>query len=157
MCSASGCFPRFWAGGEPWHRQRRFWTSRRVRHAVCWGRLRDGGGGAITHRLRGRPSNRRIAPEIRSYAVNLVRERYVDFGPALAAEKLAELHDLKVSGETLRKWMIDAGLWLSRKQRRRFHQPRLRRNSLGELIQIDGSEHRSVRRSCPPLHAAGVH
>jgi hypothetical protein len=44
--------------------------------------------------------------------------------------------------ETLRKWMADAGLWLSRKQRRRFHQPRLRRECLGELVQIDGSEHR---------------
>jgi hypothetical protein len=39
--------------------------------------------------------------------------------------------------------MADCGwLWLSRKQRRSFHQPRLRRESYGELIQIDGSEHR---------------
>ncbi len=113
-------------------------------------RLSDDGGGAITHGLRGRPSNRRIAPEIRSHAVTLVRERYTDFGPALAVEKLAELHGLKVSGETLRKWMIDAGLWLSRKQRRRFHQPRLRRESLGELIQIDGSEHRWFEHRANP-------
>ena len=55
---------------------------------------------------------------------------------------LAEQHGLKVSRETLRGWMIEAGLWLSRKQRRRFHQPRLRREALGELVQIDGSEHR---------------
>src|SRR6202012_3973386 len=72
----------------------------------------------------------------------LVRERYADFGPTLAAEKLAELYGLKVSSETLRKWMMTAGLWLSRKQRRTFHQPRLRRESLGELIQIDGSRPR---------------
>ncbi len=44
--------------------------------------------------------------------------------------------------ETLRKWMVQADLWLSRKQRRTFHQPRLRRKSYGELVQIDGSEHR---------------
>jgi transposase-like protein len=105
-------------------------------------RLRGGGGGAISHRLRGRPSNRRIAPELRDHAVALVRERYPDFGPALAVEKLAELHGLNVSAETLRKWMIEAGLWRSRKQRRTFHQPRSRRESLGELVQIDGSEHR---------------
>ena len=55
---------------------------------------------------------------------------------------LAEKHGLKVSRETLRGWMIEAGLWLSRQQRRRFHQPRLRREALGELVQIDGSEHR---------------
>jgi hypothetical protein len=123
-------------------------TPRQVRRLL--GRLRDGGGSAITHRLRGRASNRRIAPEIRSYAVELVRERYADFGPALAAEKLVELHDLKVSGETLRRWMIEAGLWLSRKQRRRFHQPRLRRESMGELIQIDGSEHRWFENRARP-------
>jgi len=49
---------------------------------------------------------------------------------------------VKVSRETLRKWMVEDGLWLSRKQRRSFHQPHLRRESYGELIQIDGSDHR---------------
>ena len=51
-------------------------------------------------------------------------------------------HDVKVSRETLRKWMMADGLWLSRRQRRSFHQPRLRREAFGELIQIDGSDHR---------------
>jgi hypothetical protein len=60
----------------------------------------------------------------------------------LAAEALLERHELEVSRETLRKWMIEDGLWLSRRQRRTFHQPLLRRESYGELIQIDGSEHR---------------
>jgi len=57
-------------------------------------------------------------------------------------EVLFERNGIEVSRETLRKWMVGAGLWLSRKQRRTFHQPRLRRESYGELIQIDGSEHR---------------
>ena len=60
----------------------------------------------------------------------------------MAAEKLAANHGLVVSRETLRKWMAEAGIWLSRKQRRTFHQPRLRRESYGELVQIDGSDHR---------------
>lgn len=60
----------------------------------------------------------------------------------MAAEKLAANHGLIVSRETLRKWMAEAGIWLSRKQRRTFHQPRLRRESYGELVQIDGSDHR---------------
>ena len=55
---------------------------------------------------------------------------------------LLERNGIEVSRETLRKWMVEAGLWLSRKQRRSFHQPRLRRESYGELIQIDGSDHR---------------
>ena len=74
--------------------------------------------------------------------MTLVKENYIDFGPTFAAEKLAEDHGLKVSRETLRKLMQDAGIWLSRKQRRTFHQPRLRRECYGELIQIDGSDHR---------------
>ena len=103
---------------------------------------RLGGGGAIAHKARGRPSNNKIAGEVRDRAVRLVRSAYADFGPTLAAEMLAHKHGLKVSRETLRGWMIETGLWLSRQQRRRLHQPRLRREALGELVQIDGSEHR---------------
>ena len=103
---------------------------------------RVGGGGAIAHKARGRPSNNRIRDDVRDRALGLVRSSYADFGPTLAAEVLAEKHGLKVSRETLRGWMADAGLWLCREQRRRFHQPRLRREALGELVQIDGSEHR---------------
>jgi transposase len=108
------------------------------------------GAAAIRHKARGRKSNHRIDPGIRDYAIALVKEAYVDFGPTLAAEMLAERHDVKVSRETLRKWMQDAGIWLSRKQRRTFHQPRLRRECLGELIQIDGSDHRWFEDRGPP-------
>src|SRR6266481_3768771 len=65
-----------------------------------------------------------------------------DFGPTFAAEKLAERHDLKVSRETLRGWMRQAGIWMSRAERKRIQQPRHRREHIGELVQIDGSEHR---------------
>jgi hypothetical protein len=71
-----------------------------------------------------------------------IRERYADFGPTLAAEKLSEVHELSVSRETLRHWMIADGLWRDRKARqRKVYQPRPRRAGLGELVQIDGSEH----------------
>lgn len=105
-------------------------------------RIRTGGAASIRHQAIGRPSNNRINEGIRDYAVALVRECYADFGPTLATEKLAERDGLQVSRETVRSWMVDAGLWLSRKQRRTFHQPRLRREAYGELVQIDGSEHR---------------
>lgn len=100
------------------------------------------GATALSHKARGRRPNNRIVDGVRDLAVDLIRERYLDFGPTLAAEKLSEHHGLVVSRETLRKWMSEAGIWLSRKQRRTFHQPRLRRECYGELIQIDGSEHR---------------
>jgi transposase len=100
------------------------------------------GAAALRHRSRGRPSNYRYAAGVAELAVQLVREHYIDFGPTLASEKLAANHSLTVSRETLRKWMAEAGVWLSRKHRRTFHQPRLRRESYGELVQIDGSDHR---------------
>jgi transposase len=100
------------------------------------------GAAALRHKARGRPSNHRYTSGIAGLAVQLVREHYIDFGPTLAAEKLASNHGLTVSRETLRKWMTEAGIWLSRKHRRTFHQPRLRRESYGELVQIDGSDHR---------------
>jgi hypothetical protein len=101
---------------------------------------RASGGASVIHKSRGRASNNRLLEGIREYAVELVRSNYADFGPSLAAEMLLTKHDLKVSRETLRKWMMGDGLWLPRKQRRTFHQPRLRREAFGELIQIDGSD-----------------
>ena len=105
-------------------------------------RYRSDGAPAIRHKARGKPPNNRIHKAKRAYALTLIKENYADFGPTLAAEMLAEQHGFKVSRETVRKWMVEDGLWLSRKQRRTFHQPRLRRECFGELIQIDGSEHR---------------
>jgi hypothetical protein len=103
-------------------------------------RYRDGGGGALIHKARGRSSNYQVSAGLRDYALELISQSYRDFGPTLAAEVLLEKHGLQVSRETPRKWMVEAGLWLSRRQRRTFHQPRLRRECHGELIQIDGSE-----------------
>ncbi len=115
--------------------------SRRQVHRLLK-RFQSEGPASIRHKARGRVSNNRIDPAVREFAVALVKESYIDFGPTFAAEKLEEDHGLKVSRETLRTWMRDAGIWLSRKQRRTFHPPRLRRDCYGELIQIDGSDHR---------------
>src|SRR6202048_3390241 len=97
---------------------------------------------ALVSRKRGRPSNHAYPADLRDAAVGIIRERYPDFGPTLAAEKLAELHDIHLARETVRQWMITAGLWKDRRARlKAIHQPRYRRDCLGELIQIDGSEH----------------
>src|SRR6202021_1649471 len=101
----------------------------------------DGADGLIS-RKRGGPSNRALGSVFRETVLAIVRERYADFGPTLAAEKLSELHGLDLGVETLRQWMIGAGVWVRRKDRlKRIHQPRARRDCLGELVQIDGSEH----------------
>src|SRR6201987_4370528 len=100
------------------------------------------GPAALVSRRRGRPSNRSYPADIRAAAIAIIRERYADFGPTLAAEKLAELHGICLARETVRQWMIAADLWKDRRARlKAFHQPRYRRDCLGELIQIDGSEH----------------
>lgn len=106
-------------------------------------RYRLQGAGGLISMKRGQPSNRRTPYDVRSAVMAIVRSNYADFGPTFAAEKLHELHDLGVSRETLRAWMIEDGLWQPRKKRRgRIYQPRYRRDCVGELIQIDGSEHR---------------
>lgn len=105
-------------------------------------RYRQDGAAAIRHRSRGRTPNNQIHSAKREYVLTVIKEQYPDFGPTLAAEMLAENHGFKISRETLRKWMQVDGLCLSRKPRRKLHQPRLRRECMGELIQIDGSDHR---------------
>src|SRR5215203_1870700 len=122
--------------------------SRRQVHRLLT--LYRSGAMALRHRARGRRSNRALSDGLRELALGHVRESYADFGPTLAAEMLRERHGLTVSRETLRQWMISAGLWQSRKQRRHLHQPRLRRERLGELVQIDGSAHRWFEDRAPP-------
>ena len=101
----------------------------------------DGAKGLVSGK-RGRPSNRRTRPELLEQAMSLVAARYGDFGPTLAAEKLAELHEIKLAVETVRQAMLRAGLWKARKGAgARTHPMRERRARRGELIQIDGSPH----------------
>jgi hypothetical protein len=104
--------------------------------------LSQDGAASLLSKRRGKPSNHRLPPEVRALALSIVRERYVDFGPTFAAEKLTEHHGCSISHETLRGWMIADGLWVDRRHRLASpHQPRRRRDCLGELVQIDGSEH----------------
>ncbi len=105
-------------------------------------RYRAEGAAGLMSRRRGQPSNRCYPTRFREYVVRLIQVHYADFGPTLAAEKLLERHEIGLSVGTVRQWMIEAGLWKTRKERRqRIYQPRHRRECYGELIQIDGSDH----------------
>ena len=115
-------------------------TARQISRLLI--RVRQDGGGGLIHKGRGQSSNHSVSAGVREYALELVKSKYADFGPTLATEVLLTRHDIQVGRETLRSWMLEEGLWQSRKQHRSFHQPRLRRESLGELVQIDGSDHR---------------
>lgn len=103
-------------------------------------RVREEGDAGLAHRLRGKPSNRRTPEASKEKAVSLVCEKYWDFGPTLACEKLA-LEGIAVSRETLRKWMIEAGIWKPKVRRDRHRKRRERRECFGELVQVDGSHH----------------
>jgi hypothetical protein len=109
----------------------------RLRHA-----FEAGGPSGLISRKRGRPSNRKRGETFQRSVLALVREHYPDFGPTLAVEKLAERHGLRLGVETLRQWMITDCLWIDRRHKLPSpHQPRRRRECLGELVRIDGSEH----------------
>jgi transposase len=109
------------------------------------------GAEGLVSRRRGRPSNRRYSEPVRESVLATIHEHYADFGPTLAAEKLAEVHGLRLGRETVRRWMAAAGLWVPRKERRRrIHQPRHRRDCLGELVQVDGCEHPWFEDREPP-------
>jgi transposase len=103
-------------------------------------RLEDEGDVGIIHRLRGRPSNSRKPADLREAALRSYREDYQDFGPTLAAEKLAH-RGLVVCGETLRQWLLAEGLWRRKRKRDKHRRRRERRECFGELVQADGSHH----------------
>ena len=107
-------------------------------------RLRQEGDGGSLHRLRGRASQRKIPEAVREKAVKLVQREYRDFGPTLATEYLAEQHGLGVSKETLRQWLIAAGVW--KRKRRRVEEVHVWR------------ARRACRRRCfPGLPSAAIH
>jgi hypothetical protein len=113
-------------------------------------RYEAGGPAGLVSAKRGLASNRELPVDLRARAMALVRERYADFGPTLACEKLRECHGIRLAKETVRRWMRDAGLWIPRKQRPlTIHQPRARRACFGELVQIDGSEHAWFEERAP--------
>ncbi len=98
---------------------------------------------ALAHKNRGKTSNNKIPESKINQALDIIESNYPDFGPTFALEKLEKYHGINFSAETLRKAMITKKLWKSKSRRKaHVHQPRLRRSSEGELIQLDGSEHR---------------
>jgi transposase len=105
-------------------------------------RMLDEGTEGLLSRKRGKPSNRRTPAAVLEKATALIGAHYADFGPTLACEKLEEVHEIKLSVETVRQAMLRAGLWKARRGAgARTHAMRERRARRGELIQIDGSPH----------------
>ena len=125
-------------------------STRQVRRLQV--RVRVEGDRGVVHRLRGRASNRKMAPTLEQRILRRVARRYQDFGPTLAAEKLAG-DGLVISRETLRQRMIAAGWWKPRRQRlQAVHVWRERRAAFGELVMMDSSPYRWLEERGPELH-----
>jgi hypothetical protein len=119
-------------------------------------RLEGRGDGGVVHGLRGRPSNRAVDEAVRERVLGLYREHYAGFGPTLAAEKLLEGHELPVGRETLRQWLLAAGLWTPKRRRDRHRSRRQRKACFGEMVQADGSEHDWLEGRGPRMVLVGM-
>jgi hypothetical protein len=127
-------------------------TTRQVRRLVR--RYEQQGPIGLISRLRDRPSNRRLKSDAAEHAFGILRSTYADFGPTLAAEKLRERHGVDLAVETVRSLMVAGGLWVPRRLRApKIQQPRSRRACLGELVQIDGCDHRWFEDRAPACTA----
>jgi hypothetical protein len=104
-------------------------------------RVRNEGNRGICHRLRGRTSNHQLPEGALDQALKLVKQHYPDFGPTFANEKLRDRHRVVISTETLRQGMIQAGLWKTKHRKTPHRLWRPRRSCVGELVQLDGSDH----------------
>jgi transposase len=107
-----------------------------------WRAYRQKGAKGLVSARRGKPSSNQLDGGVAQQALDLIKEKYEDFGPTLAHEKLTEVHKLQVSRESVRRIMIEEGIWKPKRAKKpSAHQMRERRACIGELVQIDGSDH----------------
>ena len=129
-------------------------SGRQVRRLVK--RVRLEGAKGLVHRLRGRPSKRKIANKLWQKILELCQTVYQGFGPTLASEKLLELDHLRVSDETLRLWLAKDGLWqVDRRRNRKKRTWRARKDKFGQMVQMDGSHHDWLEGRGPKLVLMG--
>jgi transposase len=107
-----------------------------------WKSYRKEAAKGLISKKRGRVSNNRLDAGMVQGVLDLLKSKYSDFGPTLAHEKIVEVHRIEISRESVRKIMLEEGLWKARRKKKEaVHQMRERRACAGELVQIDGSDH----------------
>lgn len=120
-------------------------------------RYKAEGDEGLIHRLRGCLSNHGYSRKVRTRILELYRERYGGYGPTLFAERIAEEHSEKlppVDHDTVRRWLLKAGLWTAARTRKAHRRKRERREKIGSLIQFDGSDHPDLSGKVVVLAAA---
>jgi len=124
-------------------------SPRQVRRLIK--RVREEGDTGIIHRSRGKPGHGRINDKIRAKVIELYNEKYWDFGPTLASEKLYEVDGIAISHETLRLWLIAGSKRDWQRKGRPHRQWRQRKDYFGEMVQMDGSHHDWLEERGPKL------
>lgn len=99
------------------------------------------GDAGLVHKSRGRTSARAKSAEFKARVLSRYQEIYYECGPTHASELLAEEDGIEIHPETLRLWLLEAGLWARQRKRKPYRSRRPRRPRFGEMLQIDGSEH----------------
>ncbi|MEK6733049.1 MAG: ISNCY family transposase, partial [Candidatus Omnitrophota bacterium] len=112
---------------------------RQIRRIVK--RIRIEGDRGIIHKSRGKDSNRAFPEDIKEKVINIYKDKYPDFGPTLANEKLSEIDKIKLGTQTLRSWLIEKGEWQVSHKHRKHRAWRERKHHYGEMEQVDGSHH----------------
>jgi transposase len=103
---------------------------------------KKGAEGLISKKV-GKSSNNSISSKKKELILEfLSQEQHRDFGPLLTHEYLSKEHSDFISISSVRRVMIDQGLWASRKTKsKKVYRLRQRKAQVGELVQLDGSEH----------------
>jgi len=116
-------------------------STRQVRRIMV--KLKQHGDIGIVHGNRGKVSTRKYSWKFRERVMRILKDKYIDFGPSFAAEKMQERESIKINRETLRQWMIDEKIWITRNMRAsiKSYRWRKRKECMGEMVQTDGSTH----------------
>jgi hypothetical protein len=115
-----------------------------------WSTFKKEGKSGLISKKRGKKSLRAYPSSLKREIIGIIQSDYLDFGPTLISEKLEEREARRISKETIRVWMIEAGLWQAKqKKNKRIFQRRERRALEGELVQMDGSDHKWFEDRAP--------
>ena len=114
-------------------------SSRQIRRLIE--RFKTQGAKGLTNKHRNTVSNRKLPDDLRLKVLGLYKQNYPDFRPTFFCEKLSELHNIEISKETARKWLLDEGLWKRERKIKLRKQLRERKPCFGEMLQLDGSKH----------------
>jgi hypothetical protein len=129
---------------------------RHIKHLKT--KVKTHGPQGVQHGHKGKKSNNAMKPEKILSIESLIRRFYPDFGPTLATEKLAERHNIQTNKESVRKLMINYGLWKPkpRIRNKEYRSWRPRKEHYGEMVQFDGSYHHWFEERAPACCLLGA-